>query len=295
MTDENAAVRRSQEYCMRLARRAAGNFYYGFMLLPRDRKLAMCALYAFLRASDDIVDSDNGEPEKQSGLATWRARFERALQMEPSATEALSPIFPALVHSVRAFQIPTQYLYEALDGVAMDLHPQEYRTFDQLYPYCYHVASTVGLCCLHIWGFDSEGGTAECMAESCGIAFQLTNIVRDVREDAERGRIYLPLEDLERFGVRPDSLAAHHPERGVRELLAFQCERAREFYERSAPLVERIAPVGRPMFRAMVDIYRGVLDAIAAAGYDVFARRVKLSPLRKASIAYSAWRGTRSR
>ncbi len=293
MNVPDLALRDSQRYCDRLARKAAGNFYYGFMLLPRAQKQAMCALYAFLRHSDDIVDDDDAPGEKQARLDDWRRRLEAALADEPAQAYHSSPILPALVAAVQRFQIPSRHLHDALDGVGMDLFHRTYQTFDDLRAYCYRVASTVGLCCLHIWGFDRRDGQAEQMAEACGLAFQLTNIVRDVREDARRGRVYLPMEDLDHFGVRPDTFDSPHPDPRVRELLAFECARAEEFYRQASPLEFRIEPGGRPMLRAIVGIYQGLLHAIRSSGYDVFARRIRLSPLKKTAIALRALGGGR--
>lgn len=258
------------------------------MLLPRAQKEAMCALYAFLRHSDDIVDEPGSDQEKRSRLEAWRRGLDCALDDNGPMPGTDPPILPALAHTVRTFKIPRQHLDDALEGVAMDLATSDYATFEDLRAYCYRVASTVGLCCLHIWGFDSGDGHAERMAESCGLAFQLTNIVRDVREDAQRGRVYLPLEDLDRFRVDRHALAAECANARVKDLLAFECARAEEFYRQAMPLEERVAPAGRPMLRAIVGIYHGLLDAIRNAGYDVLARRISLSPVTKATIALRA-------
>jgi phytoene synthase len=175
-----------------------------------------------------------------------------------------------------------------IDGVLMDIEPRPYLTFDELYRYCYHVASAVGLSCIHIWGFRSEGGRAEQLAESCGIALQLTNILRDVREDARAGRIYLPREDLDRFGVGPEDLAADRPSRALRDLFAYEARRADEYYAQAGPLVRLVAPVGRPVLRAIVGIYRSLLDEIKSRDYDVLGARVALPPWRKTLITLRA-------
>ncbi len=182
-------------------------------------------------------------------------------------------------------EIPHQYLFDVLDGVAMDLDPRPFVTFDDLYRYCYRVASAVGLCCIHIWDFRSDGGRAEALAEACGIALQLTNILRDVREDAENGRIYLPREELQRFGVRPEELSAERPSDPLRALLAFEARRAYDYYEKARPLAALVAPVGRPVLWTIVGIYRALLDEIVRRDYDVLAGRVTVSPWRKVSIA----------
>src|SRR5262249_21135406 len=161
------------------------------------------------------------------------------------------------------------------DGVSMDLQPRGFATFAELADYCYHVASVVGLSCLHIWGYRSEGGKAERLAEHCGIALQLTNILRDVHDDACKGRIYLPRDDLERFGVGPDELKAGGcPSERVRALLAFEGRRAYQYYEDAHPLIPLVDPVGRPVLRAIVGIYRALLDEIARRNYHVLDGRI---------------------
>lgn len=287
MTD----LRPSYRLCSEIARREARNFYYSFLLLPPSRRRSMCALYAFMRHTDDLAD-EPGEPDaKRLALASWRSELQAALA-DPSS--ARSPILPALVDTVHRHQIPPRYLLDVLDGVEMDLEARAYPTFDDLYTYCYRVASAVGLCCIHIWGFRSDAGRAEQLAESCGIALQLTNILRDVREDAARGRIYLPLEDLARFGVDPSELASSTLSPRLHDLLKFQADRAYDYYARACPLVGLVAPVGRPVLRAIVGIYRSLLDEIARRGYNVLDRRVSLSPWRKAAITLRSLTGARS-
>jgi len=168
--------------------------------------------------------------------------------------------------------------------VAMDLHPRPFATFDELYGYCYRVASAVGLCCLHIWGYRSKDGRAESLAEACGIALQLTNILRDVREDAEHGRLYLPQEDLGRFGVAPEEFTARRTSDRVRALLAYEGRRAYSYYDQARPLADLVAPVGRPVLATIVGIYRTLLDEIARRDYEVLGERVALPSWRKASI-----------
>ncbi len=169
--------------------------------------------------------------------------------------------------------------------MAMDLEPRPFATFDDLYSYCYRVASAVGLSCVHIWGFRSDGGRAEALAEACGVALQLTNILRDVGEDAARGRVYLPQEDLERFGVRIEDLSAPRVGDRLRDLLAFEGRRAYDYYDQARPLAGLVAPVGRPVLGTIVGIYRALLDEIAGRGYEVLAGRVALPSRRKAGIA----------
>jgi phytoene synthase len=271
----------SYRFCGALSRREARNFYYSFLVLPAPLRRSMCALYAFMRRTDDLADDPSPGRDRDGLLDQWRRDVHRALDAGDSVAW---PGLPALAATVERHAIPRRYLDDVIDGVAMDLHPRPFPTFDDLQDYCYRVASAVGLCCLHIWGYRSDGGRAESLAEACGIALQLTNILRDVREDAENGRVYLPQEDLDRFGVAPGELLAHRPNDRVRALLAFQGERAHAYYERARPLAELVAPVGRPVLGSIVGIYETLLDEIARRDFDVLAARVALPPWRKIAI-----------
>jgi phytoene synthase len=271
----------SYAYCERVARRQAANFYHAFRLLPAEQRRAMCALYAFLRTSDDLTDGPGDAEAKRAPLAAWRRQLDRAL-----AGDYSHRLHPALHHTVTAHGIPGEYLTAALDGVGMDLDTLRYATFTDLYGYCYRVASVVGLACIRIWGFSDE--RAKDFAEAAGIAFQLTNILRDLREDAARGRIYLPLEDLERFGYSPEQLQRGERNEDFRSLMRFEAERAYHYYEASRPLAELLRPPGRAVFLVMLRTYRGLLDAIVRRDYDVFSRRVRLSTWRKLWLAAQA-------
>jgi len=276
------ALQASYRFCGALARRQARNFYYAFLLLPRAGRRSMCALYAFLRRTDDLADEPGSAAEKARALEAWRHELDAAL----AGHETGWPGLPALADTMARHGIPPHLLEEVIDGVAMDLQPRRFATFDDLADYCHHVASVVGLCCLHIWGYRSEGGKAEQLAESCGIALQLTNIIRDVREDARNGRVYLPEEDLAHFGVVPDELAAGGaPGDRVRALLTYEGERAYRFYDQARPLAPLVAPAGRPVLRTIVGIYRALLDEIARRDYNVLDGRVSVPPWRKTAIA----------
>lgn len=281
MNDATRA-RDSYRYCIEVSRREARNFYYSFLLLPVEQRWSMCALYAFLRRTDDLADKPGPPDEKRAALHEWRAELERTLAGQPSGTWAG---FAALADTVCRHGIPARHLHEVIDGVLMDLDSRRYATFDELYDYCYHVASAVGLACLHIWGFESAGGEAESRAEACGLALQLTNIVRDVREDARNDRVYLPQEDLDRFGVNPADLLADRVSEPLRALLAFEAGRARAYYDQAAPLARLVTPATRPALGAIVGIYRALLDAIARRDYEVLAGRVAVPGWRKAAIA----------
>ncbi len=275
------ALARSYAYCERLARREAGNFYHAFRLLPRPQRRSMCALYAFLRVADDLTDGDGSIPEKRAQLDIWRRQWDAALE-----GTYRHPLHAALCHTVHEHRIPPHYLQEALVGVGMDLDTERYATFADLYRYCYRVASVVGLSCIHIWGFADE--RAKCLAEAAGIAFQLTNILRDLREDADRGRIYLPREDLEHFAYREDELRRGDRNDRFRALMRFEAERAYRYYDEAQPLTEVLRPAGQAVFQVMMRTYRGLLDAIVERDYDVFSERVRLSPWHKLWLAAQA-------
>jgi phytoene synthase len=276
-----SALRSSYAFCRDLSRQEAGNFYYSFLLLPLDRRRSMCALYAFLRHTDDLADSPADRDSKRERIVLWRQELDRVLAGDGGSWAG----WPALRDTVIRHGLPREHLHAVIDGVLMDVEPRGFTTFDELHTYCYHVASAVGLCCLHIWGYRSGGGRAERLAESCGIALQLTNILRDVREDALNGRVYIPSDELQQFQVSPEELRGPHLNDRLRRLLEFQAQRAKRFYAEARPLIELVEPVGRPVLRCIVGIYRALLDEIIQRDYDVLASRVRLTGLRKTAIA----------
>jgi 15-cis-phytoene synthase len=281
-------LRASYQFCGNLARREARNFYCAFLLLPRAKRRSMCAIYAFLRHTDDLADEPGAAADKARALESWRLELEKALHGHSSAW----PGFPALADTVARHSIPSHLLTQAIDGVSMDVDSRRFATFDDLADYCYHVASVVGLCCLHIWGYRSEEGKAERLAVSCGIALQLTNIIRDVREDACNGRVYLPEEDLARFGVDPGELSREGiPGERVRALLAFEAGRACDYYVQASPLAPLVSRVGRPVLQTIVGIYRSLLDEIVRRDYHVFDGRISIRPWRKLAVALRAVSG----
>ncbi len=271
----------SYRYCERLTRREAGNFYHAFRILPGPQRRSMCALYAFMRVTDDLADQPGEVEAKRARLASWRRQLHEAL-----AGSYRHPLHEAFHDTVRTHRIPVKHLEAVLDGVEMDLVRTHYETFDELYPYCYCVAAAVGLACIHIWGFDDP--RAETYAESAGIAFQLTNILRDLGEDAARGRVYLPAEDLRRFGYDEERLGRGERDESFRGLMRFEVARARSYYEAAAPLVGMLRPAGRAVFLVMLRTYRGLLEAIERRDYDVFSRRVSLSSWHKLRLAVQA-------
>jgi phytoene synthase len=272
-------VGRSYRYCRRVARSRAKNFYYSFVLLSRPQRDAMCAMYAFMRYCDDLSDEPGAT---RAAIERWRADLDQALAGRFSG----HPVWPAFHHAVRRFGIPPEYFREMIDGVASDLEPRRIETFDQLHRYCYQVASVVGLTTVHIFGFDSPAALP--LAEKCGVAFQLTNILRDIREDAGLGRVYLPAEDLRRFGVPEEDLRAGNRSPAFVELMRFEAARARACYDESRPLLELVSPHSRPSLWALIEIYSRLLERIERSGYDVFARRIRLPAREKAAIVLRA-------
>ncbi len=272
--DDRTRLAHSYYYCERLARREAGNFYHAFRLLPRDQRRAMCALYAFMRVSDDLADEPGDPAAKRAALDQWRHQLREAL-----AGRCTHPLHPALTDTVRGHGIPVEYLLDVLDGVVMDLDGAHYESFSELYRYCYRVASAVGLSCIHVWDFTDP--KAKEYAEAAGIAFQLTNILRDLREDAERGRCYLPAEDLRRFSYGFEDLRRGQRTEAYRALMRFEAERAHGYYKAAEPLAALLPPPGRAVFLVMLRTYRGLLDEIVRRDYDVFAGRVRLGTWHK--------------
>lgn len=259
----------SYAYCERVARTQAKNFYYSFLLLSRAQRQAMCAIYAFMRYCDDLSDSDD-VADRPAAIAGWQKDLNAALSGNPSD----HPLWPAFTDSVQRYGIPHQYFHDMIRGVSSDLEPRQVQTFQELYDYCYHVASVVGLTIIHIFGF--ENPEALRLAERCGVAFQLTNILRDVREDAEHGRVYLPAEDLERFGVKPEDLAGSALSPALRNLLAFEADRARAYYREAQPLTDLVDRRSRASLKALIGIYARLLERISDSGYEVLRGRVRV-------------------
>lgn len=274
------AVEQSYRHCRDVARSRARNFYYSFLLLSAQQRRAMCAIYAFMRRCDDLSDEPGAT---RAALDRWRADMDDALERGSFGPD---PLWPAFRHTVRRFGIPHKYFHDMLDGVISDLEPRRVRTFDELYRYCYQVASVAGLTAVHVFGFESPRTLP--LAEKCGIAFQLTNILRDIKEDAGLGRIYLPAEDLSRFGVAEDDLIAGRTTPEFVRLMEFEAARAASYYEESRPLLELVHPRSRPSLWALISIYSRLLDRIRSGGYDVFTRRVRLSALEKSWIVLRA-------
>jgi phytoene synthase len=284
--------------CRQMSRRAGSNFYPCFLLLPKPKRRAMDALYAFTRHTDDLTDNPEPVPVRRAALLRWRASLEAALSKAPETLADDGPrqdpragadrppadvLLPALADTVERFCIPAEHLFAVIDGVAMDLDRASYDTFDDLVTYCERVASAVGLACIHIWGF--RGKEAIEPARKSGIAFQLTNILRDVKEDAQQGRVYLPLEDLGRFGYSWEDLRAGAVDERFDRLMQFEIDRARRFYHEGAELFDRLEPDGRRIFGMMITVYHRFLERIGRRPRDVFRGRVGLSRWQKLRIA----------
>lgn len=266
-------------YCQELAKREAKNFYYGFILLPRAKRQAICAGYAFARRCDDIVDDDLEPEEKVRQLAEYRSRLEQCLDGRPSG-----PIFLALQDTILRYRIPPEYFWQLIDGVEMDLTVRRYPTFADLRRYCYSVASTVGLISIEVFGY-RDGQQARQHAEDLGIALQLTNILRDVREDAERNRIYIPQDEMERFRYTEADLLDGIANEASLQLMQFQVERAREYFERGRKLLPLLPRRPRACTAVLQGIYSRILERIEARPSAVLRERVSLSGSQKLALA----------
>jgi len=277
------ALDESYFYCTALTRRTASNFYYSFLTLPKDLFQSMCAIYAFMRVTDDLSD-DESVPIAQRihNLNSWRAELHRAF-----AGEVVEhTLFPALVKTVANHQIPKSYFDDVLTGVELDLKPTEIETFAELENYCYHVAGVVGLCCIHIWGFSDERAK-EC-AIQCGKAFQMTNILRDLKEDSERGRVYLPALDLAQFDYTREDLMSGCQDERFRELMAFEFQRTRNFYQEAEFLFDYLDSRGSAILETMMRIYGDVLNRIERENFDVFSQRIHVPTWKKLFFAGKA-------
>ena len=293
MSEHPLQLRAAYGVCRHIARSEAKNFYYGFLVLPARKRSALSAVYAFMRHADDISDDPAIPPERRrEKLAEWMAALRRVVEGERTD----DPVLMALADTQKTFNIPLKLLEKLVQGTAMDLPKLSaeqsaaaatnvqvhYDTFDQLYDYCYHVASVVGLICIRIFGYRDP--RAEKLAEQTGVAFQLTNIIRDVKEDSQLGRVYLPSEDLRRFGVDARVLTNGNSAVALRAVLEFEAQRARELYHSAEELLLLIDDDSQPALWTLVEIYRRLLERIASRGYDVFSERVRLSTAEKVGI-----------
>lgn len=266
--------------CERIARTSGSSFYCAFLSLPREMFRQMCVVYAFMRVTDDLGDNERlPVSERTARLTNWRSELESQFWSHDSE----NPVLQAVVDVAQKQNISLDLLMTVIDGVESDLTPRRFPSFEELEKYCYQVAGAVGLCCLKIWGYDRDA--AEPLAIACGTAFQLTNILRDLGEDAERGRCYLPEDDLVRFRVSPEQLIDGRTNAEFRELMQFEVARAWMYYRRAEPLLGMVSTPGRRILSGFLASYSSLLRQIEACNYDVFSRRIRLSRWKKSSIA----------
>lgn len=282
------AVIDSLRHCQHVTRTRARNLYYGLMLAPEPRRSAACCIYAFRCACDDLADGPAIGDTAPARLAQLRRDTHQAVQPS-SAGVPLPPgmLWPALRYVVETYRIDPARLRSVIDGQRRDLMGHPCATFDDLYTYCSQVGASVGLACLNIWGHDGDPGVPQ-LAEYRGVAFQLTNILRDLLEDARRGRIYLPREDLDRFGCTVSQIRTGDADANFDRLMVFQIERARSYYQMSESLERHLDPPCRPSSWAMMQIYRELLERIAQSPRRVLTSRIELGPMRKLRIAARA-------
>jgi phytoene synthase len=269
----------SQAYCVGVSRRRAKNFYYSFLVLPEAKRLAICAVYAFMRECDDRSDAAAASAE---AIAEWREQMDLALD----GTIPSHPVWPAFADAVQRYSIPRAYLYDMLDGVNSDLNFEQPLQFEDLYRYCYRVAGVVGLTITHIFGF--QHARALEMAEKCGIAFQFTNILRDVAEDASLGRVYLPREWMQKFHVDSQQLSSPITSAALRALLKQLGQRAEEYYQFARPLVSLVDRDSRPGLWALMEIYGRLFRRIQRSNFSVLERRHRLPTWEKLAVLAQA-------
>ncbi len=275
----------AQAYCTAVTKKSGSNFYYSFLFLPHRRRQAMYTVYAFCKEVDSAVDEPPPGSNPQDELQRWRKELAAAYDGAPTF-----PVTISLAEHAKQLYIPKVYFEELIKGVEMDLTASRYKTFDDLSLYCYRVASVVGLICLHVFGATSV--RAQDYAVDLGMAFQLTNIVRDVSADAAQGRIYLPQEDLHKFGCKETAILARQSSPALREVIACEATRARAYYEKAAaafsalPSHERRALTVAEIMRA---VYSRILERIERPNYQVFGERVRLPTSHRLAIAAGVW------
>jgi 15-cis-phytoene synthase len=274
-----SSLHEAYDYCQALTKREAKNFYYGFMLLPNGQRRAIYSAYAFARQCDDIVDEDLPRGEATWRLREFRRSFEAALDGRPDGL-----VLQALPHTITKYGVATQHFFDLIDGCEMDLVNTRYETFEQLESYCQHVAASVGLISIEIFGHDG-GDKARNYACDLGTALQLTNILRDIQEDSDRGRVYLPQEEVEWFGYSEEELLAGSVSREFRRLMIYQADRARQYFERGRKLLPYLPTRARACVGAMAGIYSTILSDIERDPGVVFRQRVSLGTGHKLALA----------
>jgi len=271
-----------EEYCQQKAASSGSSFYYSFLFLPPNRRRAITALYAYCREVDDVVDECQDSQIAATKLAWWRLELDRLYAGKPE-----HPVTQALLPVLAGFSLPQEQLLEIIDGMEMDLQQTRYLDFKALSLYCYRVASVVGLLAAEIFGFQDH--RTQKYAHDLGMAFQLTNIIRDVGEDARRGRVYLPIDELQRFEVPVADILNSRYSDNFRRLMEFQIERAEQFYTQAMSALPEIDRKAQRPGLVMAAIYRTVLDEIKRDGCRVLSQRTSLTPIRKLWIAWRTW------
>jgi len=271
------------QYCQQKASRSGSSFYYSFLFLPPRQRSAITALYAFCREVDDVVDDCSDPQVALTKLHWWRQEIDRLFQGAPQ-----HPITQSLQTALTHFKLPQEHFNDIIAGVEMDLQQNRYNTFDDLRIYCHRVAGVVGLLAVEIFGYDNP--QTRQYAQHLGLAFQLTNIIRDVREDLDRDRLYLPMEDLTKFSITIDELRNHQTTAAIQQLLEFEIKRAKHFYQQAFDALPE-----RDRFRQrsgiiMAEIYQEVLHEIERDGCRVLQQRIRLTPLRKLWLAWKTAR-----
>jgi phytoene synthase len=269
------------EYCQNKAAKSGSSFYYSFMFLPEKQRLAITALYAFCREVDDVVDECHDADVARAKLNWWRQEIHDTFNKEGKPNH---PVCLQLVNIIEQFDLPQKHFLEIIDGMEMDLQQTRYVTFSDLELYCYRVACVVGLMAAEIFGYQDKK-TLE-YANKLGMAFQLTNILRDVREDASLGRIYIPAEELEKFGVTENDILNHHCNDSVRRLMDFQANRAKGYYDKAFSLLPEEDRYTQRTGLIMATIYMATLKTIETDSCQVMEKRVSLSPIRKLWLSW---------
>ncbi len=296
---EMLSVDASYDVCHRIARESHSSFYPAFFLLPKPKRDGIVALYAFMRLIDDVSDEGADLATKQRGLAKWRAALDQAITQQDqvvdgtaaiaspvSGLKGAAEVLPALVDTIERYKMPPRYLHDLISGAEMDLTIQTYPSFERLREYCYRVAGTVGLTCTHIFGFTDSKALE--LAEKLGLAFQLTNIIRDVHEDYGLGRVYVPQEDLDHYHVLKEDFGRNEASLGVRELLRFEADRAWKFYEEGAQLLGLVDEDSQGTLWLLVHTYSALLARIESVDFAVFGERVRLTKAEKLKLVAKA-------
>lgn len=275
----------AQAICTAYTKKSGSNFYYSFLFLPRSRREAMYTIYAFCKQVDSAVDEPAPGSQPLEEISKWRKEVSATYQGHPT-----QPVTISLAAHLQTFDIPETLLQELITGVEMDLLSNRFATFPELYQYCYRVASVVGLICLKI--FQTQSPAAEDYAINLGLAFQLTNILRDLKGDAELNRIYLPLEDLQRFGYSEESLLEQRSSPALVDLVKFECERARTYYHKAQEILQTLPPSDQKSLvvaEIMRGVYSRILQQLEEQQYQVFGSRIRVAPLERLTIAAKIW------